>query len=194
LERLRGGDETATRVAKDLLDDPVWERLAAEHSAEAVAEIRALVEDRVRTGGTLRLFCDGGSHGNPGPSGAGGLVVDERDRELDSYAVYLGEGTNNQAEYRSLIEGLDRLLLLRPEKAEILLDSELLVRQLQGAYKVKSPLLKPLYSEAVRRLARLPQYTIRHIPRDENAAADRLAQSAIARARRKRAKGSGAAD
>ncbi|MGW8284940.1 MAG: ribonuclease HI family protein [Candidatus Deferrimicrobiaceae bacterium] len=122
---------------------------------------------------------DGASRGNPGPSGIGVVL------EVDGEAVpierfeYIGETTNNVAEYRALLLALSEAESLSPSSLTILSDSELLVRQLSGEYRVKSDLLKPLYREACRRLRRFPGARILHVERGENRDADRLANRAI---------------
>lgn len=176
---MKEGAEAVGALARRVLDDPFWDSLGGAHPAEAVEALRGWIERKIPGRGKMVLFSDGGSHGNPGPSGGGGVILDEEGVELDRYSVYFGEGTNNTAEYRALIAGLDRLALLRPAEVEIRLDSELLVRQLEGRYKVKSPGLAPLFEEARRRLARFEKARLRHIPREKNAVADRLAQNAI---------------
>lgn len=171
--------EEVGELARRLLDDPLWEEFRAGHAPAAVEELRRWIERKVPGEGRLRLFSDGGSHGNPGPSGGGGVILDEEGTELDRYSVYFGEGTNNTAEYRALLSGLERLSLLKPGEVEIFLDSELLVRQIEGRYKVKSPALAPLFEEARRRLALFPKARVVHISREKNAIADRLVQEAI---------------
>ncbi|MBM3320678.1 MAG: ribonuclease HI family protein [Candidatus Eisenbacteria bacterium] len=178
-----GAREKIAAVARRLLEDAAWEELRREHGAAAVSAVRASLRALAERRNAYRLYCDGGSHGNPGPSGAGGVILDEGGREVDRYSVFLGIATNNQAEYRALLEGLARLLRIGAEEAEIFLDSELLVNQLDGRYRVRSPELAPLHREARERIARLRECRVVHIPREENREADRLAQQAIAGAR-----------
>jgi len=122
---------------------------------------------------------DGASRGNPGPAGIGVVLeVAGEDRPIERFE-YIGEATNNVAEYRALLLALAEAADLSPSSLTILSDSELLVRQLNGAYRVKSDLLKPLYHEACRRLRDFPGARILHVEREENQAADRLANRAI---------------
>ncbi|MBK5094831.1 MAG: ribonuclease HI family protein [Deltaproteobacteria bacterium] len=122
---------------------------------------------------------DGASRGNPGPSGIGVVLeVDGEDCPIERFE-YIGEATNNVAEYRALLLGLSEAEKLSPSSLTILSDSELIVRQLNAEYRVKSDLLKPLYLEACRRLRGFPGTRILHIDRGENQAADRLANRAI---------------
>lgn len=130
-------------------------------------------------GKPLTLRTDGASRGNPGPAGIGAVIeVDGTGERIERYG-YIGETTNNVAEYRALLLALEEAERLSPPSLTVRSDSELLVRQLNGEYKVKSPLLKPLYLEAVRRLRRFPSTRILHVKREENAKADLLANRAI---------------
>ena len=127
----------------------------------------------------LTLRTDGASRGNPGPAGIGAVIeADGTARRLELFE-YIGETTNNVAEYRALLLALAEAEKLAPASITVRSDSELLVRQLNGEYKVKSPLLKPLFLDAVRRLRRFPSARILHVGREENAQADLLANRAI---------------
>ena len=125
------------------------------------------------------LYTDGAARGNPGPAGAGAYICTDDGEIVAEIAEYVGETTNNVAEYRALLAGLKRLVHLGINEAEILADSELMVRQLQGRYRVKHPNLRPLYTEAVALLKKIPRCSIRHIVREKNKEADRLANQAI---------------
>ncbi len=127
----------------------------------------------------LRLFIDGAARGNPGPAAIGIVVQDSRGRKLAGLGEYLGEATNNVAEYRALIRALREARSRRADELEIRTDSDLLVRQINGEYRVRSPHLMPLHQEAVRALETFPRWSIGHIPRRANAAADTLANKAI---------------
>lgn len=129
--------------------------------------------------GELVLSTDGASRGNPGPSGAGVLITSSDGAPLVQKAVFLGSITNNQAEYRALLIGLEELQKLSPAKVTIRMDSELIVRQLKGQYRVRSPDLAPLYRRARELIELLGEVHIQHIPREENITADRLANRAI---------------
>ena len=97
----------------------------------------------------LKVYADGASWGNPGPSAIGAVVKDEQQRELAKISQYIGQGTNNQAEYQAVIAALKAATRFNASEVVLHLDSELIVRQLAGRYKVKSPLLFPLYTEVV---------------------------------------------
>lgn len=127
----------------------------------------------------LKIYSDGAARGNPGPAGAGWVIRDAKGNVLSEMYRYLGDLTNNQAEYRALILALTEALHLKPEGVTIHLDSELLVRQLNGQYKVKSADLKPLFQKVVLTLGQFGSYSVKHVPREENREADRLANQAI---------------
>ena len=126
-----------------------------------------------------KLFTDGAARGNPGPAGAGAVLCDAEGEVVEELCEYLGETTNNVAEYRALLLGLNKAIALGAAEIEILADSELMVRQLQGRYRVKNEGLRPLFQEAIRLLKEFRKYSIRHIDREANSAADRMANRAI---------------
>ena len=125
------------------------------------------------------IHADGLSRGNPGPAAVGATIKDGRGQLLTSISQRIGRATNNQAEYRALIAALTEAHRLGATEASVYLDSELVVRQLNGRYRVKNASLKPLYYEASRLLSRLKSFTISHVPRRQNAEADRLANTAL---------------
>ena len=131
------------------------------------------------TGGSCILYTDGASRGNPGEAGAGAVLLDGERRPLASRALYLGQCTNNVAEYRALLAGLELALQHGCEQLTIFLDSELIVRQISGQYKVKNVHLQPLFLQAKSLLQRLRGWRIKHVPRAENAQADQLANQGI---------------
>jgi len=134
---------------------------------------------RVREEGFWRLNCDGASRGNPGPAGAGIVLADPQGRLRLNTGRYLGETTNNVAEYQALLLGLAEAQRLEVKKLRILADSELMVKQLTGRYRVKSPHLIPLWREAVNALKKFDAWAIAHVPREENHLADAAANRAI---------------
>ena len=127
------------------------------------------------------LYTDGASRGNPGPAGAGVLLLDEKGRPIFELNRFLGKATNNEAEYQALIAGLEAAEKLELSRLRIFLDSELIVKQLHGEYRVRNPRLQPLFDEVASRLQRLSSYAIMHVPRERNQAADRLANEAVDR-------------
>ncbi len=126
-----------------------------------------------------RLFTDGASRGNPGEAGAGAVIVDEHGEERAACSAYLGVCTNNVAEYKALLLGLAEARRLGCTEIAIAMDSELIVRQLKGQYKVKHAALLPLYQQVRDHLSRFGHWSVAHIPRAENARADQLANRGI---------------
>ncbi|MDQ6805109.1 MAG: reverse transcriptase-like protein [Actinomycetota bacterium] len=122
---------------------------------------------------------DGGSRGNPGPAAIGVVVADSDGEVLDEVAEAIGVTTNNVAEYRALVRGLERARDLGASEVEIVNDSELIARQLTGQYKVKHPAMKPLYLEAKAALRGFERWHIRTVPRALNTAADALVNAAL---------------
>lgn len=127
----------------------------------------------------LKIQIDGASRGNPGPSGAGVVLSDSRGKKLKELSVYLGESTNNVAETCALILGLQEALRLGSLKVSVLTDSELLARQVTGEYRVKDKQLQWLHALIRNLTEAFDQFKIQHIPREENRAADRLANKAV---------------
>lgn len=122
---------------------------------------------------------DGAARGNPGQAGCGAVVFDESGKVLDEVCRYLGHTTNNVAEYEGLLMGLERVLRLGGKRLRVESDSQLLVRQLNGLYRVKDEKLKSLHGRALSLLRQLDAYRIIHVARERNRLADRLANRAI---------------
>ncbi len=118
------------------------------------------------------LFADGGSRGNPGPAASGAVLLGPDGAVLREFAEFLGVATNNVAEWRALVRGLEGALELGVRELDVRLDSELVVRQLSGVYRVKHPDLIPLHARAKRLLAQFASVDVRHVRRAENALAD----------------------
>ncbi len=131
------------------------------------------------TNSRLLINADGASRGNPGPAAIGATIKDERGRLLASVSQPIGPTTNNQAEYLALIAALEKAVGLGAQQVDVRLDSELVVKQLQGKYRVKNAALRPLYLRAAELLGRFEGFTIAAVPRAENAEADRLANDAL---------------
>jgi len=130
---------------------------------------------------SITAYCDGGSRGNPGPSGFGVFLQDESGKPVAELSEYLGKQTNNYAEYSGLLASLNFALEKGHSRLRVVSDSELMVKQIKGQYRVNSPDLKPLYDEAKRRIAQLDQFRIEHVLRGKNQQADRLANLAMDR-------------
>ena len=127
----------------------------------------------------VNLYTDGACRGNPGQGGAGAVLVDERGEIVATVRRSLGLCTNNIAEYRALILGLEEALKKRYGRLNIFLDSELLVNQIKGSYKVKNENLKILMLEVRKLLSYFDSYKVEHIDRSKNHMADKLANEAI---------------
>ncbi|MFH0772152.1 MAG: ribonuclease HI family protein [Candidatus Omnitrophota bacterium] len=127
----------------------------------------------------LLIYIDGASHGNPGPSGIGVIIGDEEGNTLGNISKFIGNATNNIAEYTALIYSLQEALILRADEVIIKTDSELLAKQLNGEYKVRDAGLKPLYEQVLHLSGGFRKFEIRHIDRSDNKDADRLADKAI---------------
>ncbi len=128
---------------------------------------------------SLTINTDGAARGNPGPAAIGVTIRDGRGRLLASISRGIGVATNNQAEYRAIIAGLEKAVSLGARRVLVESDSELVVRQLQGLYKIKNIGLRPLYQEIVRLAGSLESFDIIYVPRERNAEADRLANQAL---------------
>lgn len=122
---------------------------------------------------------DGGSRGNPGSAAWGVVVIDGEGRTVEEHSGFIGHATNNVAEYQGLLEALRVAAECCASRVDLLADSELIVRQIRGQYRVRHPDLIPLHREAKRRIARFAEFTIEHIPRERNKAADRLVNRAL---------------
>ena len=131
-----------------------------------------------------RLFTDGGARGNPGPAAYGFVLEGEDGAVLASEGVAIGVATNNVAEYEALIAGLEVALDRGVERLDVFLDSELVVKQVNGKYKVKDAGLKPLHHQACLLLSKFHEVDVRHVRREQNAAADALVNQAIDAAQR----------
>ena len=151
------------------------ERAAAAERERADAVAAEVAERAKRT----RLYTDGAARGNPGPAGAGAVIVRPDGHIVAKIGKFLGESTNNVAEYMGLILGLKRAKAMGIKELEVLADSELMVKQLAGDYAVKADHLKPLHDEAKALLRGFSWVEVRHIPREENAQADAMSNRAI---------------
>jgi ribonuclease HI len=129
----------------------------------------------------LVAFSDGGARGNPGPSGYGVVIQDEAGRKVAALSEYLGHQTNNFAEYQGLIAALEYAVTNGHKALKVVSDSELLVRQIKGIYKVKNAALQDLHGRAKELIAQLAWFSIGHVLRGHNEEADRLANAAMDR-------------
>ena len=125
------------------------------------------------------LHIDGGARGNPGPAGVGIVLADDDGTPLHEAGYFLGKTTNNVAEYHGLLRGIECARKLGADRLTIRSDSELMVRQLHGEYRVKAAALKPLFQEAKENLATFGEWSIEHVYREQNTRADELANAAM---------------
>ncbi len=153
---------------------------AAEKLGQVLVEPKTREKKAVKGGAKrLILHTDGASRGNPGDAGLGVLMEDESGHIVKKLARYLGHATNNQAEYAAMIAGLREASGLGAEELSIYADSELLVKQLNGQYRVKNPELQVMHAEAKSLIAGYRRVVIEYVPRAMNAEADALANEAI---------------
>jgi ribonuclease HI len=127
----------------------------------------------------LVVHVDGGARGNPGPAAIGVVVSDPDGDVVEQLGEPIGETTNNVAEYRALLRGVERARVLGADEVEVVGDSELVAKQINGQYKVKHAGLKPLHAEALQALGRFARWRVRTVPRAQNAAADALVNAAL---------------
>lgn len=154
---------------------PVGPPAPASAPAPAAIPARPVNRDDARH----HLYTDGGSRGNPGPAGIGARLLTASGDVVEELADFIGTATNNVAEYQALLAGLDLALDRGVERLDVFMDSELVVRQVNGQYKVKDAGLKPLHAQACLLLSRFHEVDVKHVRREQNAEADRLVNEAI---------------
>jgi ribonuclease HI len=125
------------------------------------------------------IFTDGASRGNPGPGAIGAIIKEQQGRHIAHISQAIGETTNNQAEYQAIIAALEAAIRLGARQVELKSDSELVVKQLNGQYRVKKTTLKSLYQRVKELTNQFEDFTITHIPRQQNTEADKLANTAV---------------
>jgi ribonuclease HI len=140
-----------------------------------------LFPDETPKNGWVTAHCDGGARGNPGPAGFGAVLQDDAGHILAELSEFLGHRTNNFAEYAGLLACLQWALDHHQPRLRVVSDSLLMVNQIQGKFKINSPDLKPLWTEARNRIAKLEAFQISHALRHKNKAADALANAAMDR-------------
>ena len=133
------------------------------------------------SGDEIVAYCDGGSRGNPGPAGFGVYIQDSGGKVLAELSEFLGAHTNNFAEYSALLAALEFAINYGHKSLRVVSDSELMVKQMKGQYRVNSPELRPLYEEARKQVPKLDRFQIQHVLREKNRHADRLANLAMDR-------------
>lgn len=131
----------------------------------------------------LIIHTDGGARGNPGPAGIGAVLEDENHNLIDTVSKYIGETTNNQAEYRAVLAAIERADKLGAEELNFYLDSELVVKQLNQEYKVRNKDLQPLFVKIYNLSLKFKKVSFKHVRREQNKEADKLANQAMDRGR-----------
>jgi ribonuclease HI len=127
----------------------------------------------------LVIYTDGAARGNPGPAGIGVVIQNDKGEVIQEISGFLGQATNNVAEYTALTTALEKAVALNAQEVQLFTDSELIVKQIKGEYRVKNEGLKPLYQKAKGLIQQLGSFTITHVPREKNKEADRLANRGI---------------
>ncbi len=183
-------NRTKIRMIEDLVDfvdvgafleaNPQYtERMVYQFREEIVRALQhqtlAETEGKDRT---FSLYVDGASQPQKKQAGIGGVIYLE-DSEIENFSEHIGEATNNVAEYRALLRGLELLEKYEPEKVFIFGDSELVVRQINGEYKVKNKDMQKYYGKVMTHLREIPHWTVEHVPREQNTRADQLSKRAI---------------
>jgi len=127
----------------------------------------------------LTIYTDGGARGNPGPAGIGAVIKNEKGEVVAEISEYIGEATNNQAEYKAAVAAIEKAKELDAEELDFFLDSELVVKQLNREYKVKNKELAPLFVRIYNVSMGFKKVTFKHVPREKNKEADKLVNQAI---------------
>lgn len=159
-------------------DSPPPVKIEGKISSKAMGKLTKKAKSAAK-GQALEVFSDGASRGNPGEAGLGVAIVLKGGDTLGEFSQYIGEATNNEAEYLAFIMGAKKVAELAPSEVTFKLDSQLVANQLKGVYKVKTAHLQPLHQEARKWLRKLDKYSIQYIPRAQNAQADSLANLGI---------------
>lgn len=178
IDRLKEQNNAISKAKIDKLFHNLSNHLKEDNSSSTESVIKVDVAQEKKYN-TLIVNIDGASKGNPGKAGIGAAIFDKDLRLVKGIHEYIGITTNNVAEYRALIFGIKEAIKYGPQETLFKTDSELLAKQILGEYRVKSPHLKPLYSEVKSLLRKLPKWKIKHIPREENSQADLLANQGV---------------
>lgn len=184
---------SASEILRQLAQDLSFAKVLESHPGLSFSDLRQLLleaSQRMEEGssaadipaGTYRIYIDGASKGNPGAAGTGVLIYQPEGELLCQFSCSLGVATNNVAEYSGLILALEKALELGLKRIEILSDSELMIKQMNGLYTVRDEKLRGLWARARSLIGRFPKASLRHIPREENQKADQLAKAAAMKA------------
>ena len=179
-ELVHEGDGGATKPAKGRRK-PAADRSAAQKQWPDLVDATTLDKSPLPARGSrvLEIRCDGASRGNPGPAAVGAVFSQKDGPTLCALSLAIGKTTNNVAEYRAVVAALELCSQWRVARVQLFLDSELVVRQINGVYRVKSPDLRPLYQRVMFLARGLTAFQVRHIPRAQNSHADYMANLAL---------------
>jgi ribonuclease HI len=178
-------EKAAARAAEELDEAMDLSKVEREKRKKARAEeaererAAAVAAEEAEKSKRPRLYVDGAARGNPGPAGAGAVILSAEGHVVAKIGKFLGESTNNVAEYMGLLLGLKRAKAMGIKELDVFSDSELLVKQLAGEYAVKADHLRPLHDEAKKLLEAFTEVKVRHVPREENEQADAMSNRAI---------------
>ena len=169
-------------VTKEMIDALLQDIFLAKHGKEPTDTHQShheTAKHKQKDVTDLVIHTDGASRGNPGKAGIGVAIFDKNYHLLEELCKFIGESTNNVAEYQAMILAAQKAVAYNARKVTFKTDSELLVRQLNGAYRVKSQNILPLYHELTILLGKIPEWKIQHVRREENVCADALANQGI---------------
>jgi len=175
-------DELKYRILKTLaetLDFTKTTQLITEVSKKQIQAFLFNLAETFKAQKLVNIYTDGAARGNPGEAGIGFVIIAEDEKVIIKKGRYIGRATNNEAEYHAILSALKEAKTIGVREVKIFADSELIVKQIKGEYRIKSEGLKPLYKEAMALLKEFDRYDIIHIVREKNKEADRLANQAI---------------
>jgi ribonuclease HI len=168
-------DINASKILSVVQTSRSCQRIVAAELGISEAELRTVLDKLLAAPAVMHI--DGGSRGNPGDAAIG--IIIEHSGKRRGYYRCIGKKTNNEAEYQALVTGLTILAEKGIDTVTVYADSELMVKQISGKYRVKSPTIKPLYSEAVTLISKMKSMSINHVKRDKNKDADKLVNRAL---------------
>jgi ribonuclease HI len=166
-----------THSAGDIVTDK--DKTFAQKIDEITGQKPVKTDDKTMNSKAVKLYTDGGARGNPGPAGIGYVIYNSDNSVVKKYDKYIGEATNNFAEYTALLYGLEECHKIRAKKVQVFMDSELVVKQLDGQYRVKNAELKPIYEKVKGLSGGFENITFSHVPRERNQVADELVNKAL---------------
>ena len=197
VEQLAQGSLNPAFLEDDMLSSQNEFNIINDESGEIVGQLKLTLEYTSKTGSKsvmasndvsnttelteVKLYTDGGSRGNPGPAASGWVILNLQDKIIHESGYYLGQNTNNAAEYTALKKGLEDVLKMGVARLQVYMDSLLIVNQVKGTYKVKSPELLPIYQEVKALIGKFEHISFTHVPRALNKEADRMVNETLDR-------------